>query len=170
MIVPMQTTPIDPAETKPRRYTQSSLEQNLPATGQLFDSTPSHSVTEISSHLPAIPNFPSPFNERIPTPLANPFSPPFTFSPLPEETFSPVFANAPLADGDGATQAAAYYEISKQMQAVVTPGGRSLSGSTHTNHEVEKDPFLTLLEQLAENEHSRGGPSDLDFYLGSETQ
>ena len=27
----------------------------------------------------------------------------------------------------------------------------------------EKDPFLTLLEQLAENEYSGGGPSELDF-------
>jgi hypothetical protein len=27
------------------------------------------------------------------------------------------------------------------------------------------DPFLSLLEQLAENEQSRGGPSELDFFL-----
>ena len=43
----------------------------------------------------------------------------------------------------------------------MTPGNES----TGTNGE-EKDPFLSLLEQLAENEHSRGGPSDLDFFLG----
>ncbi len=30
---------------------------------------------------------------------------------------------------------------------------------------MEKDPFLSLLEQLAENEHSQGGPSELDFFL-----
>ncbi|KAL2836244.1 type I 3-dehydroquinase-domain-containing protein [Aspergillus pseudoustus] len=29
----------------------------------------------------------------------------------------------------------------------------------------EKDPFLSLLEQIAENEHSQGGPSELDFFL-----
>lgn len=29
----------------------------------------------------------------------------------------------------------------------------------------EKDPFLNLLEQLAENEQSAGGPSGLDFFL-----
>lgn len=29
----------------------------------------------------------------------------------------------------------------------------------------ERDPFLSLLEQLAENEQSRGGPSELDFFL-----
>ncbi|KAI4120387.1 MAG: hypothetical protein LQ347_007101, partial [Umbilicaria vellea] len=35
------------------------------------------------------------------------------------------------------------------------------------NNEAEKDPFLSLLEQLAENEHSRGGPSELDYYLNT---
>ncbi|KAL4906374.1 type I 3-dehydroquinase-domain-containing protein [Aspergillus multicolor] len=29
----------------------------------------------------------------------------------------------------------------------------------------EKDPFLSLLEQIAENEHNPGGPSELDFFL-----
>ncbi len=43
----------------------------------------------------------------------------------------------------------------------MTPGARSEGQST----EGEKDPFLSLLEQLAENEHSRGGPSELDFFL-----
>lgn len=46
--------------------------------------------------------------------------------------------------------------------AATTPGGRSNGES-----EGEKDPFLSLLEQLAENEQSRGGPSELDFFLGA---
>lgn len=47
-----------------------------------------------------------------------------------------------------------------------TPGAGSTSGaSVHTDPD-SKDPFLTLLEQLAENEVSRGGPSELDFFLG----
>jgi 3-dehydroquinate dehydratase-1 len=32
---------------------------------------------------------------------------------------------------------------------------------------LEKDPFLKLLEQLAENENSQLGPSELDFFLTS---
>ena len=32
-----------------------------------------------------------------------------------------------------------------------------------------KDPFLSLLEQLAENEVSRGGPSELDFFLSGQS-
>ena len=43
----------------------------------------------------------------------------------------------------------------------MTPGARSEGQSS----QGEKDPFLSLLEQLAENEHSRGGPSELDFFL-----
>ena len=52
-------------------------------------------------------------------------------------------------------------------QEGMTPGARSTGESTGTGGtEGEKDPFLSLLEQLAENEHSRGGPSELDFFLG----
>ncbi|KAA8649187.1 transcription factor domain-containing protein [Aspergillus tanneri] len=55
----------------------------------------------------------------------------------------------------------------------LTPGGQSQgsSGSTAgtggagTGAEHEADPFLSLLEQLAENEHSQGGPRELDFFL-----
>lgn len=47
-----------------------------------------------------------------------------------------------------------------------TPGGMSANGSTATDG--DKDPFLTLLEQIAENDNGGGGgPSDLDFFLSS---
>ena len=52
------------------------------------------------------------------------------------------------------------------QQEGMTPSSRSAGESTGTGGtEGEKDPFLSLLEQLAENEHSRGGPSELDFFL-----
>ena len=171
MVVPMQATPSTSMAGQSRRYTESSLPQNFPNGGQSEDNQPNHPVADLPSHLSSIPDFPSPFNERISTPIANPFSPPFAFSPITQGAFSPVFTNPPPTNSNGGNQAAGTcYEMNKQMQAVVTPGARSLSGSTHTNNEAEKDPFLTLLEQLAENEHSRGGPSDLDFYLGEEGQ
>lgn len=50
-----------------------------------------------------------------------------------------------------------------EQQAVATPSAASATGSAHTD--PDKDPFLSLLEQLAENEVSRGGPSELDFFL-----
>lgn len=43
-------------------------------------------------------------------------------------------------------------------------GGCGVGGAGQEGE--EKDPFLTLLEQLAENEYSGGGPSELDFFLG----
>jgi hypothetical protein len=43
----------------------------------------------------------------------------------------------------------------------------SLLGTVGPEAEAEHDPFLSLLEQLAENEQSRGGPSELDFYLSN---
>ncbi|PKX93163.1 transcription factor domain-containing protein [Aspergillus novofumigatus IBT 16806] len=61
-------------------------------------------------------------------------------------------------------------------QTIMTPGAQSQASSSHTAGagggsseagSLEKDPFLSLLEQLAENEqNSAGGPSELDFFLG----
>ncbi|KAJ5355508.1 uncharacterized protein N7496_012720 [Penicillium cataractarum] len=58
-----------------------------------------------------------------------------------------------------------------QSGAALTPGAQSQTSGSHTassetgTGSLEKDPFLSLLEQLAENEHSQGGPSELDFFL-----
>lgn len=54
------------------------------------------------------------------------------------------------------------------MGAAPSPGNRSNNGSIGTAQGEEKDPFLTLLEQLAENEQrsQNGHGSDLDFFLG----
>lgn len=57
-----------------------------------------------------------------------------------------------------------------QGPTALTPGAHSQNSSTHTTNgsegeSLEKDPFLSLLEQLAENEHSQVGPSELDFFL-----
>lgn len=51
----------------------------------------------------------------------------------------------------------------------MTPGAQSQTSGSHTaaseTGSLEKDPFLSLLEQLAENENSQVGPSELDFFL-----
>ncbi|KAF4965948.1 hypothetical protein FSARC_6309 [Fusarium sarcochroum] len=56
-----------------------------------------------------------------------------------------------------------------QVRAAASPGARSNNGSTGTGQGEEKDPFLALLEQLAENEHrsQNGHGGDLDFFLGN---
>ena len=48
-----------------------------------------------------------------------------------------------------------------------SPGDRSNNGSNSTTQGDEKDPFLSLLEQLAENEQriNNGGSNELDFFL-----
>lgn len=48
----------------------------------------------------------------------------------------------------------------------LTPDAQSQVSGSNTDSGSEKDPFLNLLEQLAENEHSQGGPSELDLFLG----
>jgi len=49
-----------------------------------------------------------------------------------------------------------------------SPGDLSLhNGSTGTGPGEEKDPFLSLLEQLAESESFRGQGNELDFFLGA---
>ncbi|EMT63593.1 hypothetical protein FOC4_g10013829 [Fusarium odoratissimum] len=55
--------------------------------------------------------------------------------------------------------------------AATSPGARSNNGSTGTGPGEEKDPFLALLEQLAENENrsQNGHGGDLDFFLGNST-
>ncbi|BCS28956.1 transcription factor domain-containing protein [Aspergillus puulaauensis] len=44
-------------------------------------------------------------------------------------------------------------------------GAGQNTGAAAAAANEEKDPFLSLLEQIAENEHSQGGPSELDFFL-----
>lgn len=54
---------------------------------------------------------------------------------------------------------------SSRPPVVSSPGDRSHNGSTGTGSVEEKDPFLSLLEQLAENESVRGQGNELDFFL-----
>ncbi|PNS14032.1 hypothetical protein CAC42_6545 [Sphaceloma murrayae] len=96
---------------------------------------------------------------------ANPFSPNFAFSPWPAS-----FLNSPAEQRQ--TLPTQGYQFNGQMDQAFTfgyhdketPGAMSNNGSVPS--ESDKDPFLSLLEQLAENENSQqGGPSDLDFFL-----
>ena len=53
------------------------------------------------------------------------------------------------------------------IEPMYAPAALGQSEPTLTS-ESEKDPFLSLLEQLAENERSNIGPSDLDYYLAQQ--
>ena len=124
---------------------------------------------------------PSSSTFSIPGSMPAPFSPPYTFASLNAEAYDPMFglptnmipSSIPAsvhgvnsgANNTNGNLNGGYQSYAVEQQAS-TPGARSNGESTG---ESEKDPFLSLLEQLAENEHSRGGPSELDFFLGGAT-
>jgi hypothetical protein len=105
------------------------------------------------------------------------FSPQFSFTGLPSAFHTPQPSGSNDMDPSTTSNVAAGEMTATAGQGTETLFGMpptpydpqeatpSASGSTHTD--PEKDPFLTLLEQLAESEHSRGGPSELDFFLGN---
>ena len=53
----------------------------------------------------------------------------------------------------------------QSMMVAPSPGAGSQHGSAGTGPGDEKDPFLSLLEQLAENESVHGPGHELDFFL-----
>ena len=53
----------------------------------------------------------------------------------------------------------------QSMMVAPSPGAGSQNGSAGTGPGDEKDPFLSLLEQLAENESVHGPGHELDFFL-----
>ncbi|KAL1867252.1 hypothetical protein VTK73DRAFT_4265 [Phialemonium thermophilum] len=86
------------------------------------------------------------------------------FGDIPTNAFS---SPAPWQADDGATGSGATKAALNQSPGAAS---ESLSHSTGTGPWEEKDPFLSLLEQLAENESVRGQGSDLDFFLAGGSQ
>jgi hypothetical protein len=112
-----------------------------------------------------------PNGTNMPNLSQTPFSPPYAFSSLQQaESYDPMFGMPQMGFGygngmTGNGMGRNGMGVGAQQEGM-TPGARSAGESTGTGGtEGEKDPFLSLLEQLAENEHSRGGPSELDFFL-----
>lgn len=102
------------------------------------------------------------------------------FGGLPTNAFSSPAAwhggndgNTPRPSGAVATTSGAATNAQQQHQQhqhqlAHSPGG--MSTSTGTGPGEEKDPFLTLLEQLADNEHARGPGSEFDFFFAGTSQ
>ncbi|KAF1926045.1 uncharacterized protein M421DRAFT_68521 [Didymella exigua CBS 183.55] len=168
-----------------------TVKTSRPSDAGLSDTTsnPSPGDTRVngSTHPPHPPFTPPPNNSTINMPsatngthtnqaggLALPFSPNFSFSPLPQFASlapSPVPRAAHLSANND-TQIPHFdpmLSMPTPYDQQPTPGAGSTSGaSVHTDPD-SKDPFLSLLEQLAENEVSRGGPSELDFFLSGQS-
>ena len=91
-----------------------------------------------------------------PTLAQSAFSPTFTFSPMPQHF-----------DAQRVNNHDPFYGAQSAVQSLdhLTPSGTSASAiSASATIEEENDPFLSFLQQLAENEGS-GGPHELDFFL-----
>jgi hypothetical protein len=134
------------------------------------DHEPRTSPTQAQApqHLPQPTLSETPQIELVPQPYALPFSPSYTFNP--HDSYDPMFGMP--QQNYGVTDPHMQHQSQQQILldgsgTVMTPGAGSNSGSVGVGE--EKDPFLSLLEQLAENEHSRGGPSELDFFLSGGT-
>jgi len=147
----------------------SHLDQNMGMQQQSMLDPTSTPITPFPPNSGGMPNL-----------SQTPFSPPYAFSSLQQpESYDPMFGmgqmgfypsnstpnngmSSSLGNGMGSNNGLGGSNgMGMGVQEGMTPGARSDGQST----EGEKDPFLSLLEQLAENEHSRGGPSELDFFL-----
>ena len=160
-------SPSLPHSSQQRRYTDSAVSLSTVTSNDKHSQT-GHPMSPQLSNMSDFDSFNASSLQPPPPGQSTGFSPGFSFSPLPQSAFDPALFGLPPENTLNQTsqpkiQFANYgFDPSLHAQPVVTPGAASHSGS---NANEEKDPFLTLLEQLAENEHSRGGPSDLDFFL-----
>ncbi|KAH9839631.1 shikimate 3-dehydrogenase (NADP+) [Teratosphaeria destructans] len=86
-------------------------------------------------------------------------SPPFNFSPMQP-------ARSSLEQNEHGQYDPFYGALSLDQR---TPGGLSQGAESVQTDSAEKDPFLSLLEQLA-HKHGcgEGGPSELDFFLSEQ--
>ena len=165
------TAVIPPTHQTPARKRRAT--ETTAITSRNMSSIPSEPAVRQPPSLSSatIPFSATPFSQ-----LPTGFSPSFAFSPLPSSNklninpYDPTFSIPAPSDfntesGDSNPQphtAASIEQQLQQQQQQLTPTD---TGSVHTD--PDKDPFLSLLEQLAENEQSRGGPSELDFFLST---
>lgn len=154
-----------PRRAKKRRTTSSSLPYPTPHNEALHNALEQTASYESSSIQPIPPQSqqPPPFSDATDhahQPQQQSLAPPppdqQTFT---QNAFSPTFNFSPMPGPELSTYPAQ------------TPSGLSAGGeSAHTD--PDKDPFLSLLEQLAENDAGAGangnGMSDLDFFLNGQ--
>ena len=142
-----------PPQTPSLAHPQPFLTPTTP-----FHFPPQQSNQQQTQPRPLPPTHHHSFLEPSSTPAQNVFDFSVPFSP----SFTP---NLDLASPLPPGQSANVFGFSNEVAQ--TPGaGSNFDSSTDGGVGGEKDPFLSLLEQLAENEHSRGGPSELDYFLG----
>lgn len=127
--------------------------------GHMPSSTPGPSSPPPPSHNQSTNTNANPTNNHSNNNTGGPSFDPM-FGGLPTNAFS-----SPAAwHGNGGTPRPAGAGL------VHSPGELSTNGSTGTAPGEEKDPFLSLLEQLAENENARGPGSEFDMFFAGSSQ
>ncbi|RYO79283.1 hypothetical protein DL766_002086 [Monosporascus sp. MC13-8B] len=109
--------------------------------------------------------------QQITALATTPFSPPYHYAtpgPAGEHGntlggYDPMFGTVPTSAFS--SPAGWHGEEGRKGNIAPSPGAHSHNGSTGTGSGEEKDPFLSLLEQLAESEHAIGQGNELDFFL-----
>ncbi|KAL4935189.1 type I 3-dehydroquinase-domain-containing protein [Aspergillus oleicola] len=140
--------PFSPSSTWPDIPTDPDLLNQSPGPSTLFSSTPTQPHSHFNPHQPQSHNQ-NPPNLNLNINLTS--TPQIQYATFP-------FESTPLPDPDIESPESQSHQSTSAL-AGGPPTGPGASGNE------EKDPFLSLLEQIAENEHSQGGPSELDFFL-----
>ncbi|KAL4813087.1 type I 3-dehydroquinase-domain-containing protein [Aspergillus spinulosporus] len=133
----------------------SSTWPEIPTDPELLNQTPATGSVGPNASAFFSPTLGSTTHYHHPTPHSQPQT--YLQSQIQYATFpfesTPVPVPVPVESPSATSQ-------SQPSSATAGPGS---SGNGNGNE--EKDPFLSLLEQIAENEHNPGGPSELDFFL-----
>lgn len=164
---PTELPQFDPSQQSQSQKIQPALySYNINGSSQSYSTTqqdqqqqqPAQQMSRIvSSFSPTLGLSPSAFISETLNSAAAPTPPNFHYATFPFDTPHTTQARTPYTTG----------------HAAQTPSGHSQASDSHatlseSGPPSEKDPFLSLLEQLAENEHLEGdGPSELDCLLGS---
>ncbi|KAK2624932.1 hypothetical protein QTJ16_005301 [Diplocarpon rosae] len=128
---------------------------------------PAHASPILTRHARRPPPAPASGPLSPPSP-ASTFSSPFTFSGQPDAGYDPMFGMS-FAYGHGHGHSDSSNHAHGPGHGMRRGGGGGTPGAESTatlgTGSDEKDPFLTLMEQLAEDERSRGGPGELDLFV-----
>ncbi|KAI2618153.1 hypothetical protein GGR54DRAFT_186471 [Hypoxylon sp. NC1633] len=166
----------EPYPTLQTPSSHPSHAQNLPGNaGQLLQQRP-ESIDEQAANAAAAVAYDHMPHQQMETIHNAPFSPSYHYAtPSPSgdnessigvTSYDPMFGAVPTNPFSSPTPWHGEEDHRKARQTVApSPGGGSHSDGTAGGPGEEKDPFLSLLEQLAENEHALGQGKEIDFFL-----
>ncbi|KAI0913962.1 fungal-specific transcription factor domain-containing protein [Ustulina deusta] len=144
--------------------------------GQTISQARDSIAVPLANKVPATPAFSAQQSHQMPSFLGNSVSSPRNFTTSTQNTdngsngiglgsYDPMFGTVPTNTFPSPAPWQAEDDSGEGAVEASTPAAKSHDGSTATGTAEEKDPFLSLLEQLAENENVMGQGNELDFFL-----